>query len=222
MSADFVPAPPKGITVTPSKSTPNQLDVKWGKVSAPNNGSAVDDYIVSIEGPGLSTTRHTGTATNTSFTGAQSAAQYKVTVSARNDADRNGTVVQWNSASATGSAVGTPGVPTLNASRDASPGAHDSRPQRRRERLGRQRPVTDDRPVPTRGEHPERLLDHGFGQALGQRQRQRHTQFERQLPVRRAGRQRPVLHAQPGGFSAGVRRSGHGVGGHRRRTIQRR
>ncbi|PZE32322.1 fibronectin type III domain-containing protein, partial [Curtobacterium sp. MCLR17_055] len=122
MSADFVPAPPKGITVTPSKATPNQLDVKWGKVSAPNNGSAVDDYIVTIEGPGLSTTRHTGTATNTSFTGAQSAAQYKVTVSARNDADRNGTVVQWNSASATGSAVGTPGVPTLNASRDVSPG----------------------------------------------------------------------------------------------------
>ncbi|WXF89972.1 fibronectin type III domain-containing protein [Curtobacterium flaccumfaciens pv. flaccumfaciens] len=112
MSADFVPAPPKGITVTPSKATPNQLDVKWGKVSAPNNGSAVDDYIVTIEGPGLSTTRHTGTATNTSFTGAQSAAQYKVTVSARNDADRNGTVVQWNSASATGSAVGTPGKPT--------------------------------------------------------------------------------------------------------------
>jgi hypothetical protein len=112
MSADFVPAPPKGITVTPSRSTPNQLDVRWNNVAAPNNGSAVDDYIVSIEGPGLSTTRHTGTATNTSFTGAQSAAQYKVTVSARNGADRNGTVVQWNSASATGAAVGTPGKPT--------------------------------------------------------------------------------------------------------------
>lgn len=112
ISADFVPAPPKGITVTPSKSTPNQLDVKWNAVAAPNRGSAVDDYIVTIEGPGLSGTRHTGTATSTSFTGAQSAAQYKVTISARNDADRNGTVVQWNSGSATGTAVGTPGKPT--------------------------------------------------------------------------------------------------------------
>ncbi|QQD74978.1 tandem-95 repeat protein [Curtobacterium sp. YC1] len=111
VSADFVPAPPKGITVSTSRSTPNQLDVKWGKVSAPNGGSPVDDHIVTIEGPGLSTTRHTGTATSTSFTGAQSAAQYKVTVSARNAADRNGTVVQWNAASATGTAVGTPGKP---------------------------------------------------------------------------------------------------------------
>ena len=121
MSADFVPAPPKGITVTPSRSTPNQLDVKWGKVSAPNNGSAVDNYVVTIEGPGLSDTRNTGTATSTSFTGAQSAAQYTVTVSARNAADRNGTVVQWNSASATGSAVGVPtavsvGDPNVDAS----------------------------------------------------------------------------------------------------------
>ncbi|WP_309779699.1 fibronectin type III domain-containing protein [Curtobacterium sp. SORGH_AS_0776] len=112
ISADFVPAPPTGISVTPSKSTPNQLDVTWNAVAAPNNGSAVDNYVVSIEGPDLSTTRSTGTATNTSFTGAQSGAQYTVTVSARNGADRNGTVVQWNSASATGSAVGVPGKPT--------------------------------------------------------------------------------------------------------------
>ena len=108
VSADFVPAPPKGITVSPSTSTPNQLDVSWNKVDAPNNGTPVDDYVVTIEGPGLSSTRSTGTATSTSFTGAQSAAQYKVTVSPRNAADRNGTVVQWNSASATGSAVGVP------------------------------------------------------------------------------------------------------------------
>jgi hypothetical protein len=108
VSADFVPAPPKGITVNPSKSTPNQLDVSWNKVETPNNGTAVNNYVVTIQGPGLSSTRSTGTATSTSFTGAQSAAQYTVTVSARNGADRNGTVVQWNSASATGSAVGVP------------------------------------------------------------------------------------------------------------------
>ncbi|WFR66306.1 hypothetical protein P9139_15580 [Curtobacterium flaccumfaciens] len=91
-------------------------------MGAPNNGTAVDDYVVTIEGPGLSSSRNTGTATSTSFTGAQSAAQYKVTVSARNGADRNGTVVQWNSASATGSAVGVPGKPS-NVS--ANVGAQD-------------------------------------------------------------------------------------------------
>ncbi|QSB22522.1 Ig-like domain-containing protein [Curtobacterium sp. 24E2] len=112
ISADFVPAPPKGITVTPNASTPNQLDVKWSAVAAPNRGSAVDNYVVTIEGPGLSDTRNTGTATNTSFSGAQSGSPYTVKISARNGADRNGTVVQWNSASASGSAVGTPGKPT--------------------------------------------------------------------------------------------------------------
>jgi hypothetical protein len=115
ISADFVPAPPTGITVSPSKSTPNQLDVSWNRVGAPNNGTAVDNYVVSIEGPGLSTSKNTGTATSTSFTGAQSAAQYTVTVSARNGADRNGTVVQWNSGTGTGTAVGSPATPRLSA-----------------------------------------------------------------------------------------------------------
>ena len=114
MSADFVPAPPKDIAVTPSRSTPNQLDVTWKAVAAPNNGSPVDNYVVTIEGAGLSTTKNTGTSTSTSFTGAQSAAQYKVTVSARNKADRNGTVVQWNEGSATGTAVGKPATPSLS------------------------------------------------------------------------------------------------------------
>lgn len=111
ISADYVPAPPTGIAVTPSTSTPNQLDVTWNAVSTPNNGTPVSSYVVSIEGPGLSTSRNVGTATNTSFTGAQSAAQYTVTISPRNGADRNGTVVRWNSASGTGSAIGVPGRP---------------------------------------------------------------------------------------------------------------
>ncbi|MEG8036196.1 fibronectin type III domain-containing protein [Sphingomonas sp. LR61] len=121
ISADFVPAPPKGITVTPNGSTPNQLDVKWSAVATPNRGSAVDNYVVTIEGPGLSDTRNTGTATNTSFAGAQSGSPYTVKVSARNSADRNGTVVQWNSASASGTAVGVPtavsvGTPNVDGS----------------------------------------------------------------------------------------------------------
>ncbi|MGL3198996.1 MULTISPECIES: Ig-like domain-containing protein [Curtobacterium] len=112
MSADYVPAPPTGITVKPNQDTPNQLDVNWNAVPAPNNGSAVDNYVVTISGPGISTTKSTGTSTSMSFGGAQSGAQYTVTVSARNGADRNNTVVQWNEGSATGSAVGVPGKPT--------------------------------------------------------------------------------------------------------------
>jgi len=114
MSADFVPAPPKGITVTADKNSPNQLDVGWEAVPTPNNGSPVENYVVGIEGPGLSTSK-TVSSTSTSFSGAQSAAQYTVTVSARNGADRDGTVVQWNSANATGTAIGMPAAPTLSA-----------------------------------------------------------------------------------------------------------
>ncbi|GGK87517.1 hypothetical protein JOE58_001058 [Curtobacterium luteum] len=115
MSADYVPAPPTGITVKPNPDTPNQVDVDWNAVPAPNNGSAVDNYVVTISGPGLTVTRSTGTATSTSFTGAQSGQNYVVKISARNQADRNDTVVQWNSASGSGTAVGTPAVPTLTA-----------------------------------------------------------------------------------------------------------
>ncbi|WIE63565.1 Ig-like domain-containing protein [Curtobacterium sp. MCLR17_036] len=125
MSADYVPAPPKNITVSPSKSTPNQLDVAWTPVPAPKGGSAVDDYVVTVKGPGLSTMRRTGTATSTSFTGAESGAKYSVSVSARNDADRNGTVVQWNSGSGSGTAVGTPGKPS-NVQAEAGAQADES------------------------------------------------------------------------------------------------
>ncbi|PCN47868.1 fibronectin-like protein [Curtobacterium sp. 'Ferrero'] len=120
ISADYVPAPPTGISVDPSTTTPNQLDVSWNAVAAPNGGSAVSNYVVSIEGPGLSSTRSTGTATSTSFAGAQSGAQYTVTVSARNGADRDGTVVQWNQGTGTGSAVGAPAAPNLSADGERS------------------------------------------------------------------------------------------------------
>ena len=112
ISADFVPTAPRGLRVGPSSATPNELDVTWDTVGAPNGGSAVSNYVVSVQGPGLSTTRNAGTATNVSFTGAQSGAEYTVRVSARNAADRDGSPVQWNEASATGSAVGVPGRPT--------------------------------------------------------------------------------------------------------------
>ncbi|MDM7890373.1 Ig-like domain-containing protein [Curtobacterium caseinilyticum] len=115
ISADFVPAAPKGLRVTPSSTTPDQLDVTWDAVSTPNGGSAVSNHVVTIEGPGLSSTRNTGTATSVSFPGAQSGAEYTVRVSARNAADRDGSPVQWNTASATGAAVGAPATPQLSA-----------------------------------------------------------------------------------------------------------
>ncbi|UBQ01229.1 Ig-like domain-containing protein [Curtobacterium sp. TXMA1] len=115
MSADFVPAAPKGVRVTPSSTIPDQLDVTWGAVGTPNNGSPVSNYAVTVQGPGLSSTKNVGTATSTSFPGAQSGAEYTVRVSARNAADRDGSPVQWNEASATGSAVGAPATPELSA-----------------------------------------------------------------------------------------------------------
>ncbi|PZE80871.1 Ig-like domain-containing protein [Curtobacterium sp. MCBD17_032] len=111
MSADFVPAAPVGLTVVADPTNPDQLDVSWRAVPRPSRGSAVDDHVVTVTGPGLTTTTRTGTATSTSFSGATSGASYLVTVSARNDAGRDGTVVQWNSATATGTAVGRPGAP---------------------------------------------------------------------------------------------------------------
>lgn len=89
-------------------------------MATPNNGTPVSNYVVSIEGPGLSTTRNTGTSTSATFQGAQSAAQYVVTVSARNSADRENTVVQWNSAQGSGTAVGLPSAPTSIAAQAAS------------------------------------------------------------------------------------------------------
>jgi hypothetical protein len=111
MSADFVPAAPTGLTVVPDRAHPDQLDVSWDAVPRPSTGSAVVDHLVTISGPGLSATRRTGTATSTTFSGATSGAAYVVTVSPRNDAGRDGTVVQWNSATASGTAVGVPGAP---------------------------------------------------------------------------------------------------------------
>ncbi|WIE74342.1 Ig-like domain-containing protein [Curtobacterium sp. MCSS17_007] len=121
ISADFVPAAPKGLRVVPSSVTPDQLDVSWSAVSTPNGGSAVTNYVVSVAGPGLATARNAGTATSVSFPGAQSGAEYTVTVSPRNAADRDGSPVQWNEASATGTAVGVPtavsvGIPYTDAS----------------------------------------------------------------------------------------------------------
>ena len=122
ISADFVPAAPTGLSVTASTTTPNQLDVSWQAVPRPNGGSAVENYVVAIDGPNLSTSRNVGTASSTSFSGATSAESYTVTVSARNAADRNGTVVQWNSSRGQGTAVGEP-TPPGSVNPNAQPGA---------------------------------------------------------------------------------------------------
>jgi hypothetical protein len=123
MSADYVPAAPGRITVAADTTTPNQLDVTWDAVPRPNGGSAVRTYVVTVAGPGLSGSKQTGTATSTTFGGAVSGATYTVTVSARNDADRDGSQVEWNAATGSGTAVGTPGQPSsVRASAGASPG----------------------------------------------------------------------------------------------------
>lgn len=112
MSADFVPAAPTGLTLTADKNTPNQLDANWAAVPRPGQGTPVTDYVVTLTGPTGTITQDTGTATSTVFPGLASGASYSVTVSAHNDADRNGTLVQWNAATTTGSSVGRPSAPT--------------------------------------------------------------------------------------------------------------
>ncbi|MFJ3382733.1 MULTISPECIES: Ig-like domain-containing protein [unclassified Curtobacterium] len=111
MSADFVPAAPTGVQATPNSGTPNRLDLSWNAVPRPGRGSAVDNYVVTIDGPGTSTSRSVGTATTTSFDGLTSAGKYSFTVSARNDADRDGSPVQWNTGSTSAVSVGQPGAP---------------------------------------------------------------------------------------------------------------
>jgi hypothetical protein len=112
MSADFVPDAPTGITLQADPKTPNQLDASWNAVPRPGQGSTVDNYVVTLTGPSGTVQRSTGTTTSTTFGGLTSAASYTVSVSARNDADRNGTPVQWNSGSASGTVVGNPTNPS--------------------------------------------------------------------------------------------------------------
>ncbi len=115
VSADFVPAAPSGITVTADRTTPNRLDVRWNAVPRPNQGTPVGNYVVKIDGPSASTSKNVGATTSTSFDGLQSGGNYTVTVSARNQADRDGTVVKWNSGSGSGTAIGKLATPTITA-----------------------------------------------------------------------------------------------------------
>jgi large repetitive protein len=112
MSADFVPDAPTGLTLQADPNTPNQLDASWTAVPTPSDGSSVRTYIATFTGPSGTTTIDTRGATTATIPAPSSGASYSVNVSAHNDADRNGTPVQWNSASATGTAVGNPTNPS--------------------------------------------------------------------------------------------------------------
>ncbi|WP_066519430.1 Ig-like domain-containing protein [Curtobacterium ammoniigenes] len=112
MSADFVPAAPTGLVLTPDSSTPSQLNARWNPVPRPGQGTPVSDYLVTLTGPTGTLTQDTGTATAASFSGLAAGASYSVVVSAHNAADRNGTPVQWNSATASATSVGNPLPPT--------------------------------------------------------------------------------------------------------------
>ncbi|WP_144765295.1 Ig-like domain-containing protein [Curtobacterium sp. 9128] len=112
MSADFVPAAPGGLQAVPDSTTPNRLVLSWNAVPRPGQGTPVDEYVVTIDGPGSTSTRSVGTATTTSFDGLTSGGKYTFTVSAHNGADRDGSPVQWNSGSTSATAVGNPAPPS--------------------------------------------------------------------------------------------------------------
>jgi hypothetical protein len=109
-SADFVPAPPTGVTVTPSTTTPNELVVRWDAVPKPARGTSVlaaGGYVVEVSGtnaPGPQTVSST-TATFTGVPGSQ----YSVRVYAKNRAQVSSEADWARSAAAPGTAVGTPG-----------------------------------------------------------------------------------------------------------------
>jgi hypothetical protein len=110
-SADFVPAPPTGVTVTPSTTTPNELVVRWDPVPKPARGTSVlaaGGYVVEVSGtnaPGPQTV----SATTATFTGVPGS-QYSVRVYAKNRAQVSSEADWARSGAAPGTAVGTPGA----------------------------------------------------------------------------------------------------------------
>jgi hypothetical protein len=111
-SADFVPAPPTGVTVTPNPNTPGAIDVRWNAVPKPDRGSAVlptNGYVVEYTGGASGTQVASGTSTT--ILGPATSTSYEVRVYARNRAQVS-SEADW---ARSGPAAGTSAVPPVIA-----------------------------------------------------------------------------------------------------------
>ena len=110
-SADFVPAAPTGVTVTPSRTVPGSLDVRWTAVPRPVRGTAVTGYTVEVSG-GVS--QATG-STSTTIAGLTPGSTYDVSVYARNRAQVTSERDWSRSGAVRATAFGQPGAVTVAA-----------------------------------------------------------------------------------------------------------
>lgn len=121
-SADFVPAAPTGVTLTPSTTTPNTLVVSWNPVAQPDRGTPVTGYVVEMAGSGAPGTQ-TVSGTSVTVGGLTSGAQYSAQVYATNSAQVSSTADWARSSAGAGTAVGAPtSVGDLSATSDSSSG----------------------------------------------------------------------------------------------------
>ncbi|GAA4265046.1 Ig-like domain-containing protein [Frondihabitans peucedani] len=120
-SADFVPAAPTGVALTPSTTSPNTLVVSWNAVPKPARGTAVTGYVVEMAGSGAPGTQSVS-GTSVTVGGLTAGGQYSAQVYAVNSAQVSSTADWARSASASGTAVGTPSGVSVTASLVGSSG----------------------------------------------------------------------------------------------------
>ena len=121
-SADFVPAAPTGVSVSPSTTTPNELVVRWNAVPKPDRGTSVlgaGGYVVEVTGPADAPGAITASGTAASFAGTPGAT-YDVRVYAKNRAQVSSEADWARSGVARGTAVGTPGAFSVTATAAAN------------------------------------------------------------------------------------------------------
>ncbi|MCJ0701248.1 tandem-95 repeat protein [Frigoribacterium faeni] len=112
--ADFVPAAPGDVQVSPSTTAPGVLDVRWAAVPRPAGGTAVTGYTVEITGDGAPGPQST-TSTSASIPGLVPGARYDVRVFATNRA-QVADASDWSRSSAVrAAAVGVPGAFAVRA-----------------------------------------------------------------------------------------------------------
>jgi hypothetical protein len=106
-SADYVPAAPTGVTLSPSRSTPLALDLSWNAVPRPVPGTSVRKYVVEMTGPNAPPTFQTSEP-GRQITGLVAGASYTATVHAENAAMVTGSADWARTVSSVVEAVGTP------------------------------------------------------------------------------------------------------------------
>jgi hypothetical protein len=108
-SADFVPAPPTGVTVVPVTSSPRVLNVSWNAVPKPARGTSVlaaGGYVVEVNGVAVQTV----SGTSASLSDLQAGSTYSVSVYAKNRAQVSSDADWARSGAVAAVAVGTPGT----------------------------------------------------------------------------------------------------------------